>query len=77
MYSGGLEETDPPPSADERVLARLLGEFPDAVIVIDAYHFGRRAPRGLGGLPLTYDPATRTLRAGTGEAATTVTLEAS
>jgi diguanylate cyclase (GGDEF)-like protein/PAS domain S-box-containing protein len=36
MYSGGLEETDPPPSADERVLARLLGEFPDAVIVIDA-----------------------------------------
>ena len=29
-----------------------------AVIVIDAYHFGRRAPRGLGGLPQNYDPAT-------------------
>lgn len=29
-----------------------------AVIVIDAYHFGRRAPRGVGGLPDSYDPAT-------------------
>jgi dienelactone hydrolase len=29
-----------------------------AVIVIDAYHFGQRAPRGLNGLPETYDPAT-------------------
>lgn len=27
-----------------------------AVIVIDAYHFGRRAPRGLGGLPASFDP---------------------
>lgn len=27
-----------------------------AVIVIDAYHFGRRAPRGIGGLPDAYDP---------------------
>ena len=29
-----------------------------AVIVIDAYHFGRRAPRGLAGLPASVDPAT-------------------
>ncbi|QDT05512.1 Alpha/beta hydrolase family protein [Rubripirellula lacrimiformis] len=29
-----------------------------AVVVIDAYHFGRRAPRSLGGLPDSYDPAT-------------------
>jgi len=29
-----------------------------AVIVIDAYHFGRRAPRSVGGLPDRYDPAT-------------------
>ncbi len=29
-----------------------------AVIVIDAYHFGRRAPRGVGGLPDSFDPAT-------------------
>ncbi len=29
-----------------------------AVIVIDAYHFGRRAPRGLGGLPASFDAAT-------------------
>lgn len=29
-----------------------------AVIVIDAYHFGHRAPRGVGGLPDSYDPAT-------------------
>jgi len=28
-----------------------------AVIVIDAYHFGRRAPRGLNGLPESYDPS--------------------
>jgi dienelactone hydrolase len=26
------------------------------VIVIDAYHFGRRAPRGLNGLPLSFNP---------------------
>jgi len=29
-----------------------------AVIVIDAYHFGRRAPRGLNGLPDAYDART-------------------
>ncbi len=29
-----------------------------AVIVIDAYHFGRRAPRGINGLPESYDPST-------------------
>lgn len=28
-----------------------------AVIVIDAYFFGKRAPRGIGGLPESYDPA--------------------
>ncbi|MGH7956891.1 MAG: dienelactone hydrolase family protein, partial [Opitutaceae bacterium] len=28
-----------------------------AVIVIDAYHFGHRAPRGIGGLPSSYDPS--------------------
>lgn len=28
-----------------------------AVIVIDAYHFGHRTPRGIGGLPLSFDPA--------------------
>ena len=27
-----------------------------AVIVIDAHHFGERAPRGLNGIPETYDP---------------------
>ena len=26
------------------------------MIVIDAYHFGRRAPRGIGGLPAVFDP---------------------
>ena len=28
------------------------------VIVIDAYHFGQRAPRGLNGLPQSFDPST-------------------
>ena len=28
-----------------------------AVIVIDAFHFGNRAPRGLNGLPDSYDPS--------------------
>ncbi|MCZ6634168.1 MAG: acetylxylan esterase [bacterium] len=27
-----------------------------AVVVIDAHHFGERAPRGVGGLPESYDP---------------------
>jgi len=29
-----------------------------AVIVIDAYHFGQRTPRGIGGLPQSFNPAT-------------------
>jgi dienelactone hydrolase len=29
-----------------------------AVIVIDAYHFGHRTPRGLGGLPQSFSPET-------------------
>ena len=41
-----------------RALADWYASRGYAVIVIDAYHFGRRAPRGLGGLPLDYDPAT-------------------
>lgn len=41
-----------------RALADWYGSKGYAVIVIDAYHFGRRAPRGLGGLPQNYDPAT-------------------
>jgi hypothetical protein len=41
-----------------RALADWYASKGYAVIVIDAYHFGRRAPRGLGGLPLNYDPAT-------------------
>ncbi|WP_337175999.1 alpha/beta hydrolase family protein [Paludisphaera sp.] len=44
-YSGG------------RALADWYASKGYAVIVIDAYHFGRRAPRGLGGLPAGYDPA--------------------
>jgi dienelactone hydrolase len=41
-----------------RALADWYASQGYAVIVIDAYHFGRRAPRGLGGLPQAYDPAT-------------------
>ena len=40
-----------------RALADWYASHGYAVIVIDAYHFGRRAPRGLGGLPEKYDPA--------------------
>jgi dienelactone hydrolase len=40
-----------------RALADWLASKGYAVIVIDAYHFGRRAPRGLGGLPELYDPS--------------------
>jgi dienelactone hydrolase len=40
-----------------RALADWYASHGYAVIVIDAYHFGRRAPRGLNGLPDTYDPA--------------------
>jgi dienelactone hydrolase len=40
-----------------RALADWFASHGYAVIVIDAYHFGRRAPRGLNGLPGDYDPA--------------------
>ena len=43
---------------DGRALADWFASRGYAVIVIDAYHFGRRAPRGLNGLPDSYDPAT-------------------
>ena len=37
MHTGGLEGTNPPSGAfDERILARILGDLPDAVIIIDA-----------------------------------------
>lgn len=38
-----------------RALADFFASHGYAVIVIDAYHFGRRAPRGIGGLPEKYD----------------------
>ena len=41
-----------------RALADWYASKGYAVIVIDAYHFGKRAPRALGGLPATYDPST-------------------
>lgn len=41
-----------------RAIADWYAAHGYAVIVIDAYHFGRRAPRGVGGLPDSYDPAT-------------------
>jgi dienelactone hydrolase len=41
-----------------RALADWFASHGYAVIVIDAYHFGRRAPRGVNGLPESYDPAT-------------------
>ncbi|QDV25702.1 dienelactone hydrolase family protein [Aureliella helgolandensis] len=40
-----------------RALADWYAAQGYAVIVIDAYHFGRRAPRGLRGLPESYDPS--------------------
>ena len=40
-----------------RPLADWFASKGYAVISIDAYHFGRRAPRGINGLPDTYDPA--------------------
>ncbi len=40
-----------------RALADWFASHGYAVIVIDAYHFGRRAPRGMSGLPEAYDPA--------------------
>lgn len=40
-----------------RAIADWFASHGYAVIVIDAYHFGRRAPRGVNGLPETYDAA--------------------
>jgi dienelactone hydrolase len=40
-----------------RALADWYASNGYAVIVIDAYHFGGRAPRGIGGLPAEYEPA--------------------
>jgi len=39
-----------------RYLAEEFARAGFAVIVIDAYHFGRRAPRGLNGIPDEFDP---------------------
>ncbi len=39
-----------------RALADWFASHGYAVIVIDAFHFGRRAPRDLNGLPKAYDP---------------------
>lgn len=39
-----------------RALADFFASHGYAVIVIDAYHFGRRAPRGINGLPEKYEP---------------------
>ena len=40
-----------------RALADWFAAQGYAVIAIDAYHFGRRAPRGINGLPETFDAA--------------------
>jgi dienelactone hydrolase len=40
-----------------RALADWFASNGYAVIVIDAFHFGRRAPRDVNGLPASYDPA--------------------
>lgn len=45
LYSGG------------RPLADFFAGQGYCVIAIDAYHFGCRAPRGIGGLPESYEPA--------------------
>ena len=37
-------------------LAEVFARQGYAVVVIDAHHFGARAPRGLNGIPDTYDP---------------------
>ncbi|HHW08776.1 MAG TPA: hypothetical protein GXX29_02235 [Firmicutes bacterium] len=39
-----------------RYLAEVFASHGYAVVVIDAFHFGSRAPRGLPGLPEEYDP---------------------
>jgi dienelactone hydrolase len=41
-----------------RPLADWFASHGYAVIVIDAYHFGHRTPRGIGGLPQSFDPVT-------------------
>jgi dienelactone hydrolase len=41
---------------DGRYLAEEYARAGYAVIVIDAYHFGERAPRGVGEVPEAYDP---------------------
>jgi dienelactone hydrolase len=41
-----------------RALADWFASHGYAVIVIDAFHFGRRAPRGINGLPDEYDAKT-------------------
>src|SRR5262245_60875003 len=41
-----------------RPLADFFASHGYCVVVIDAYHFGRRAPRGIGGLPAEFDPFT-------------------
>jgi dienelactone hydrolase len=45
-------------SSSGRPLADWFASNGYAVIVIDAYHFGHRTPRGIGGLPQSFDPAT-------------------
>lgn len=41
---------------DGRYLAEVFARAGYAVIVIDAFHFGSRAPRGLNGIPAVVDP---------------------
>jgi dienelactone hydrolase len=41
-----------------RAIADWFASHGYAVIVIDAFHFGRRAPRGMNGLPESYDANT-------------------
>ncbi len=38
-----------------RYLAEVFAQHGYAVVVIDAYHFGERAPRGLNDIPASYD----------------------
>jgi hypothetical protein len=42
--------------ASLRVVPDFYASHGYCVLVIDAYHFGRRAPRGIGGLPVVFDP---------------------
>ncbi len=39
-----------------KYLAEVFAQHGYAVIVIDAHHFGERAPRGLNNIPASYDP---------------------